>query len=97
MSSSDISEIELKKFKAINSSDLPKGKELQIITLNDGKQRVILSEPSGEYGAFDFKEEDGKLIIYKIPSYEIITSDIKKIDPPEEIEKVEYKNFMLTK
>lgn len=49
----------------------------QIITLNDGKQRVILSEASGEYGAFDFKEEDRKLIIYKILSYKIITSDIK--------------------
>ena len=97
ISSSDINEIELKKFKEINLSDLSKGKKLQIITLNNGKQRVILSEPSGEYGAFDFKEEDGKLIIYKIPSYEIITSEIKNIEPPKEFKEVEYKNFMLTK
>ncbi|PGH19931.1 hypothetical protein RN96_12530 [Fusobacterium polymorphum] len=97
ISSSDISEIELKKFKAINSSDLPKEKELQIITLNDGKQKVLLSEPSGEYGVFDFKEEDGKLTIYKIPSYEIIISEIKSVAPPKEFKEVEYKNFMLTK
>ena len=97
ISSSDISEIELKKFKAINSSDLPKEKELQIITLNDGKQKVLLSEPSGEYGAFDFKEEDGKLTIYKIPSYEIIISEIKSVAPPKEFKEVEYKNFMLAK
>lgn len=97
ISSSDINEIELKKFKEINLSDLSKGKKLQIITLNNGKQRVILSEPSGEYGAFDFKEEDGKLIIYKIPSYEIITSEIKNIEPPKEFEKIEYKNFMMIK
>ena len=97
ISSSDISEIELKKFKAINSSDLPKEKELQIITLNNGKQKVLLSEPSGEYGVFDFKEEDGKLIIYKIPSYEIITSEIKNIEPPKEFKEVEYKNFMMSK
>lgn len=97
ISSSDISEIELKKFKAINSSDLPKEKELQIITLNDGKQKVLLSEPSGEYGAFDFKEEDGKLTIYKIPSYEIIISEIKSVAPPKEFKEVEYKNFILAK
>lgn len=97
ISSSDISEIELKKFKAINSSDLPKEKELQIITLNNGKQKVLLSEPSGEYGVFDFKEEDGKLIIYKIPSYEIITSEVKNIEPPKEFKEVEYKNFMMSK
>ena len=97
ISSSDISEVELKKFKAINSFDLSKGVELQIITLNDGKQRVILSKPNGEYGAFDFEKEDGKLIIYKIPSYEIITSEIKNIESPKEFEKVEYKNFMLVK
>lgn len=97
ISSSDINEIELKKFKEINLSDLSKGKELQIITLNNGKQRVILSEPNGEYGAFDFKEEDEKLIIYKIPSYEIITSEIKNIEPPKEFKEVEYKKFMLTK
>ena len=97
ISSSDISEIELKKFKAINSSDLPKEKELQIITLNDGKQKVLLSEPSGEYGVFDFKEEDGKLTIYKIPSYEIIISEIKSVAPPKEFKEVEYKNFMLAR
>lgn len=97
ISSSDINEIELKKFKEINLSDLSKGKELQIITLNDGKQRVILSEPNGEYGAFDFEKKDRKLIIYKIPSYEIITSEIKNIEPPKEFKEVEYKNFMLTK
>ena len=97
ISSSDINEIELKKFKEINLSDLSKGKKIQIITLNDGKQRVILSEPSGEYGAFDFKEEDGKLTIYKIPSYEIIISEIKSVAPPKEFKEVEYKNFMLAK
>ena len=97
ISSSDISEMELKKFKVINSTDLSKGKKIQIITLNDGKQRVILNEPNGEYGAFDFEQEDEKLIIYKIPSYEIIASEIKNIEPPKEFEKVEYKNFMLAK
>lgn len=97
ISSSDISEMELKKFKAVNSSYLPKEKELQIIALNDGKKRVILSEPNGDSNAFDFEQEDGKLIIYKIPSYEIITSEIKNIEPPKEFKKVEYKNFMLAK
>ena len=97
ISSSDISEMELKKFKVINSSDLPKGKKIQIITLNDGKQRVILNEPNGEYGVFDFEKKDEKLIIYKIPSYEIIISEIKNIEPPKELKKVEYKNFMLAK
>ena len=95
ISSSDINEIELKKFKEINLFDLSKGKELQIITLNDGKQRVILSEPNGEYGAFDFEKKDRKLIIYKIPSYEIITSEIKNIEPPKEFKEVEYKSFMM--
>ena len=89
--------MELKKFKVINSSDLPKGKKIQIITLNDGKQRVILNEPNGEYGVFDFEKKDEKLIIYKIPSYEIIISEIKNIEPPKELKKVEYKNFMLAK
>ena len=97
ISSSDINEIELKKFKEINLSDLSKGKELQIITLNDGKQRVILSEPNGEYGAFDFEKKDRKLIIYKIPSYEIITSEIKNIESPKEFKEIEYKNFMMIK
>ena len=97
ISSSDISEIELKKFKEINLSDLQKGKEFQVITLNNCEQRVILTEPNGEYGAFDFEEKDGKLIIYKIPAYEIITSEIKKIELPKEFKKVEYKNFMLAK
>ena len=97
ISSSDINEIELKKFKEINLSDLSKGKELQIITLNDGKQRVILSEPNGEYGAFDFEKKDRKLIIYKIPSYEIITSEVKNIETPKEFKEVEYKNFMMIK
>lgn len=97
ISSSDISEMELKKFKVINSSDLPKGKKIQIITLNDGKQRVILNEPNGEYGAFDFEKKDEKLIIYKIPSYEVITSEIKNIEPPKEFKEVEYKSFMLAK
>lgn len=72
-------------------------KELQIITLKNGKQRVVLSEPNGDYNVFDFEQEDEKLIIYKIPSYEIITSEIKNIEPPKEFEKVEYKNFMLAK
>lgn len=72
-------------------------KNIQIITLNSNEKRVILSEPNGEYNAFDFEQEDRKLIIYKIPSYEIITSEIKNIEPPKEFEKVEYKNFMLAK
>ena len=72
-------------------------KNIQIITLNSDEKRVILSEPNGEYNAFDFEQEDRKLIIYKIPSYEIITSEIKNIEPPKEFEKVEYKNFMLAK
>ena len=97
ISSSDIVEIELKKFKEINPFNLSKEKELQIITLNNDEKRVILSEPNGEYNAFDFEESDNKLIIYKIPSYEIITSDIKKIDKPKKFGEIEYKNFMLTK
>ena len=97
ISSADISEIELKKFKEINLFELAKIKEIQIITLNDGKQKVLLSEPSGEYGVFDFKEEDGKLTIYKIPSYEIIISEIKSVAPPKEFKEVEYKNFMLAR
>lgn len=72
-------------------------KNIQIITLNSNEKRVILSEPNGEYNAFDFEESDDKLTIYKIPSYEIITSEIKNIEPPKEFEKVEYKNFMLAK
>ena len=44
-----------------------------------------------------YKNKYRKLIIYKIPSYEIITSEIKNIEPPKEFEKVEYKNFMLAK
>ena len=96
ISISDVDEVELKEFKK-DISYLRKIKELQIITLKNRKQRVVLSEPNGDYNAFDFKEEDGKLTIYKIPSYEIIISEIKSVAPPKEFKKVEYKNFMLAK
>lgn len=96
ISTSDIEEIKIEEFNGI-ANNLQKEKEIQIITLNNGKQRVVLSEPNGAYNAFDFEQEDEKLIIYKIPSYEIITSEIKNIEPPKEFEKVEYKNFMLAK
>ena len=74
--------------------NLQKVKKIQIITLNGGKQRVILSEPNGEYGAFDFEEKNGKLIVYKIPFYEIETSKIIDVEP-KEFQEVEYKNYML--
>ena len=96
ISTSDIEEIKIEEFNGI-ANNLQKEKEIQIITLKNGKQRVVLSEPNGDYNAFDFKEEDGKLTIYKIPSYEIIISEIKSVTPPKEFKEVEYKNFMLAK
>ena len=96
ISTSDIEKIEMKEFEE-DGYNLQKVKKIQIITLNGGKQRVILSEPNGEYGAFDFEKKDRKLIIYKIPSYEIITSEVKNIETPKEFKEVEYKNFMMIK
>ncbi|WP_314811442.1 hypothetical protein [Fusobacterium pseudoperiodonticum] len=96
ISIADVDEVEIKEFKK-EISYLRKLKELQIITLKDKKQRVILSKPNGEYNAFDFEESKDKLTIYKIPSYEIVTSDIEKIDKPKKFKEIEYKNFMLAK
>lgn len=58
ISTSDIEKIEMKEFEE-DGYNLQKVKKIQIITLNGGKQRVILSEPNGEYGAFDFEEKMG--------------------------------------
>ena len=93
ISTSDIEKIEMKEFEE-DGYNLQKVKKIQIITLNGGKQRVILSEPNGEYGAFDFEEKNGKLIVYKIPFYEIETSKIIDVEP-KEFQEVEYKNYML--
>lgn len=95
ISTSDIEKIEIKEFEE-DGYNFQKEKELQIITLKNNKQRVILSKPNGEYNAFDFEKSGNKLTIYKIPSYEIITSDIEKIDKPKKFKEIEYKNFMLS-
>ena len=95
ISTSDIEKIEIKEFEE-DGYNFQKEKELQIITLKNKKQRVILSKPNGEYNAFDFEKSGNKLTIYKIPSYEIITSDIEKIDKPKKFKEIEYKNFMLS-